>query len=272
MVKEMDRTTGFNSYNDENYDKPADFGKNEIVVYRGSRIGRAIVALMGGIVILNIILCFVSVGMFSKSIRMNNEAIAQSRELIEAISVQNNHAEEITEGKNTSVSEAKTNETVETTREDIVVEDTDSKEEKKQTKPISDSSTKLSAMKMVSSNGVKISDQCQNTLGDTYSNAILGIEDKETWVTYYLDGKYSSLLADLSVYENYWVNETPYIFEIYTNNDENSVIYTTTLSRLSTVEHLDVDVTGAEFITIRARFNGYSQKPTFILAGAELNK
>ena len=105
-------------------------------------------------------------------------------------------------------------------------------------------SAKLSSLKMVSLQGIEISDQCQNTLSDTYTNAIMGINSDETRVTYYLDGKYNTLTADHSVYENYWANETPYVFEIYTNKDENNAIYTTSLSRLSTVEHLSIDVSG----------------------------
>lgn len=271
MVKEINRTTTFDTFSNEP-ETPADFGRNEIVVYRGSRVGRMIVALMGGIVILNIVLCIVSVGMFTKSIKMNERAMAQSSQLITALEEAGTSAA-TTEGAKSSSKDtapvSKVSSKPEATAQPVAEEATKSEETTEQTP--ANTSVKLSSLKMVSQQGVEISDQCQNTLGDTYSNAILGMHDTETWVTYYLDGKYSNLTADLSANENYWVNETPYVFEIYINNDENNVIYTTSLSRLSTVEHLDIDVSGAEFITIRARFNGYSQRPSFILSDAKLD-
>ncbi len=268
MVKEMEKTTGLNINDEETYERPADFGKNEIIVYRGSRIGRIIVAFLGGIVLLNIVLCIVSVGMFSKSIKMNNAAISQSRELIEAMSALKVPSVSETAKEPLVVSNTKMISEEDPVKDEVPDEVSDSTSSNK-VEPVN-SPVRLSAMKMVSQNNAKVSDQCQNTLGDTYTNAILGNDYKDTWATYYLDGKYRTLSADLSVFEQYNVSEAPYTFEIYKNNDTNSVIYMTTLSRLSTVEHLDVDVGEAEFITIRAHSDGIHQRATFILSNAEL--
>lgn len=269
MVKEMDHTMDFNTGFENEREIPADFGRNEIVVYRGSKVGRVIVALMSGIVIMNIVLCLISVGMFTKSIRMSDAAIKKSEELIEILSISDQEAADskATDSKEDTLIASEEKET--TVADEVTSDDNMPNEE-----PVikSDAPVSLSTMKMVSEEGVDLVDQCQNTLGNTYSSAILGIYDKKTWVTYYLAGQYSSLTADLSVYESPWVTESPYTFEIYTNNDENSVIYTTSLSRLSTVEHLDIDVSGAEFITIRARYNSYDQRPSFILSDAKLTK
>ena len=129
----------------------------------------------------------------------------------------------------------------------------------------------LTSLKMVASEGTSVENNCQNTVGNTFEKAIVGHGYYDTHVTYYLNNNYSRFTADVSVLDHVWVKEVPYTFEILSNNDENSVLYSTTLTRVSAKQHINIDVSGVEFLTFRATYSGCSQYPTFVLSDAVIS-
>ncbi len=234
----------------------SDFGSNEIVVYRKKGLGATIVASLWVFIALGVVLSFSSILLYSKSMRMSRDVIAKSNELIGILKEdsEDTRLHVFDENDNTHIDD---NRTVDTS-----VKKT----------PVKTGEDKLTALKMVASEGATIENNCQNTVGDTFERAIVCRSYDDPHVTYYLNGKYSTISADVSVLDHSWVSEQPYTFEVFADNNESELLFSTTLSRVSATQHIEIDVSGVEFITFRAHYGGCDQYPTFILSDAVVLK
>ncbi len=252
----MDKTNSIYNYNYKNETsgeiKYDDFGSNQLTPYRKQGLGRTIVFSLWFIIALSIILCVTSIIMFSKVIKSNKEILSDYNAHVTGLSAYNEQDNTI--------------------RADLPVQEADKDTSHSTPMPSEDGKINLYTLKIVASEGAFVSNGCENTVGDKYVRAIVCQNYSDAHVTYYLNRQYSQLSTDISVLEHSWVSEVPYTFEIFADNDENKMLYSTTLSRTSAVQHVEIDVTGVEFITFRATHPNYSQYPTFILSDAVISE
>lgn len=108
---------------------------------------------------------------------------------------------------------------------------------------------RLSEMKIVAGKGY-LSKSCQDTMGNYYKNTPVVYEwtYENIYSKYYLEKKYSRLSLDVSCLEDKQIHDNNFIFKIY-GDDLNHPLYEMNVTRSTELTHLDVDVSGVDFIT-----------------------
>ena len=111
--------------------------------------------------------------------------------------------------------------------------------------------TKLSDMKIVATEGGFVSKACEDSLGNTYKNVpvIYKWTYDNIYSKYYLTKGHSKLSFDVSCYENEEIHANyNFIFRVY-GDDPKNPIYSLNVNRSLPLTHVDLDVSGVEFLT-----------------------
>lgn len=114
-------------------------------------------------------------------------------------------------------------------------------------------SKSLSNMKIVAAKNIDKVDHIENTIGEEFINAVAGSGYQDVYATYYLGNEYKTLSFDVSCPEKNYIENSQYDFRVYADNDRDNLLYCSELSRSSARNHVDIDVTGVEFITIETK-------------------
>lgn len=218
-----------------------------------------------------IVLAILSAGLFFKTISMmkNMETIYEttiddSKEEVITANDTMVVAEKIAEEKPTAVSEA-----AEVTDIEAISLD-DMQEESEEQEDVRVKKTNLYGMPMVASEYVEKLATVNNSVGEECANAIVGVSGIETKVTFYTNSEYTNLAFTLSCPdENIGYNDK-FLFVIYANDDENQVLYQTTMSRTFKPQEVEIDVTDCDFITLYTRAKG-CWHAGFVITDSELN-
>ncbi len=116
---------------------------------------------------------------------------------------------------------------------------------------------KISNMKMVETEDVAIRDGVEDTLGNKYDDAVEFSGYKDSYVTYYLGGKYTRFVANYSCLDSFVSNDNSLKLEIF-GDDENTALYSLDYTRRLPVTTIDIDVSGVEFMTIRVTSSAWN--------------
>ncbi len=125
-------------------------------------------------------------------------------------------------------------------------------------------------MKMVCARGCKNTTMIENTIGEEFTNVIVGSGYTDVNTTYYLGGEYERLSFDVSCPETSPIDEKEFEFVVYANNDEANVLYKGIMGRKIARQNVVVDLSDVDFLTFKAKGEGLSDGIGYIISDSRL--
>lgn len=246
--------------------------KNEIIEYKGNRVGKTLIRMIIGMFGIGISLALWGFVFFLEGAKRNKETIEKYEQMLEAM-------EKVVEEDSNKIDsfEAKLNknqkdilevisanerESISETSKSIENENVNSEKETDEEKEIienetaNDESVIFARRKVVDSAGnAEYRRNATNTLGEELEDVFYMFGKKRAKATFYLGKKYSKFSANISCPDEKSIQGDPFELVIYANNDTNKVLYTTKMNRSFAVTPIELDVAGVDFLTFKVTKN-----------------